>query len=223
MCAMKISSGYVASRLALNTKQKMIGSTSGDPQFKDWEKKYENLDFFVKGKSDIPKGIGSMAIAQEKLDEMKRSPQKRAEFEKLLEDCDKAAKEMKARGGAKLVSQGFVFDEAGGLTGWSLATTNGEAVKYASVLDKEDPGSWFSTMTQYTKVYERSSWQKKFDKLKLIFTVTCKYKFLIIDGKKRQYGNVSYFSKSSNSAFAAVWSCSSCDAAVCSLSAQAER
>jgi hypothetical protein len=164
MCAMKISGGYVASRLTLSTKQKMVGTVSGDKQFKDWEIKYKNLDFFVKGKSDIPKGIGSIAIAQEKLDEMKRSPQKRAEFEELLENCDKAAKEMKARGGAKLVSQGFVFDKAGELTGWSLATTNGETIKYAFVLNKEEPGTWFNAMTQYTKVYEISSWQKKFDK-----------------------------------------------------------
>jgi len=163
MCAMNISGGYVAKQGAAYLRPRPGSGSAGSKYFKDWERKFQNLEFSVGDRVFGRKGIGNMTIAPEKLKEIEGSAKKRSEFEKLLKDCDRTAQEMSAKGGPKLIAQGFLFDNDDVLTGWSTAKNNsGTLLKYTSILNPEKSSGWFNAMTQYTKVKELTNWQKKF-------------------------------------------------------------
>ena len=169
MSGIKFSSGYVGGLAAsyLQSKPKASGSSTKGAYFKEWEHKYENLKFYAGEAAFDKKGIGNVTIARAQLNEIEKDSAKRAEFEKMLEDCNTAAGELKSRGGSKLVSQGFFYTKTGELHGWTFAKNyKGINTKYLSVLDREKPYTWFASMTAYTMSSDPDSrnWKKRFSR-----------------------------------------------------------
>lgn len=155
----KIDSTYLFARPTTSSS-----TAQSSKLFKEWSSTYKNLKFYA-GETKFGKGgVGNMTISPDKLREMERDPKAKAEFEKVLKDCNEVAREMKDKGTAKLKSQGFVFDAEGGLTGWSIASDSytESNQRYTVVLDLEKPSGWFMAMNQNLTIQGYTNWQKKF-------------------------------------------------------------
>lgn len=141
------------------------GGSAGSAYFKEWEAKYENLKFSVGELAFSQEGIGNVTISKTQLREIESDATKRAEFESMLEDCNKATTEMKDRGGSQLVSQGFFYNKEGELQGWTIAKNySGTSNRYIATLDQQKPSTWYNAMTVYTALSDpnATNWGDRF-------------------------------------------------------------
>lgn len=164
-----VSNGYVSQLQASYRKSKLGASSgsTGSKYFDVWKIKYPNLSFSASERAVASKGVGNMTISNTQLREIESDVTKRVELEEILKDCNKAAAEMKVRGGQQLVSQGFFYSKEGELQGWSVAKNySGANQKYTCVLNKEQPTRWYSAMTVYNLVKDpyASDWSSRFGK-----------------------------------------------------------
>ncbi|MDL2236960.1 hypothetical protein LJC56_03905 [Christensenellaceae bacterium OttesenSCG-928-K19] len=164
---MNISGNYVNDlRAAYSSPKARSGSsTSRSEYFKGWETKYKNLKFAVGESAFGKKGVGTVTITKDQLREIENNTEARMKFESMLADCDEVAAEMKNRGGSRMISQGFFYNNDKELQGWVVAKNYSNVNdKYITTLNKETSTGWFNAMTVYMSLKDpyASDWSQRF-------------------------------------------------------------
>jgi hypothetical protein len=88
-------------------------------------------------------GLNNIGIHPSILRQMANDPEKRLEYEALMIDIQNLPTGNDQPSGTKMIARGFILDESGGLSGWSIVQTetNEQTQKY-SVLPRDKKTSW---------------------------------------------------------------------------------
>lgn len=150
--SLNISSGYTSQITdSSKLKSKLNGYNSGQNKyFKQWSSKFKNLKFYIGETAFGKEGTGNITISKEEMAKLEADPKRRAEFEKMLKQCNEVSRQMASSGDARLKKQGFFINKDGELHGWTIASDYyGADQKYNVTLSKEQPGRWKSAMSSY--------------------------------------------------------------------------
>ncbi len=125
--------------------------------------KFPKLKFTVGTQPFSGSGKGNVAIAPNILKEMEDDPAKREEYEALLYDVQQCTEEMSMTrlNGNKLKAHGWIIHKDGGLSAWSIGTSEGGGSKpeASGRVNRSSKKAWWQSLLDEMK--EREEARKK--------------------------------------------------------------
>lgn len=129
----------------------------------DLAEKFPKLKFTVGSQPFSGSGKGNVAIAPNILREMENDPAKREEYEALLYDVQQCTEEMSMTrpNGNKLKAHGWIIHKDGGLSAWSIGTSEGGDRKpeASGRVNRSSKKAWWQSLLDEMK--EREEARKK--------------------------------------------------------------
>ena len=129
----------------------------------DLAEKFPNLKFSVGTQPFSGSGMGNVAISSKILREMEKDPAKREEYEALLYDVQETTAGLPTMraDGSKIKAHGWIIHEDGGLSAWSIGTSEGGDRKpeASGRVNRSSKKAWWQSLLDEMK--EREEARKK--------------------------------------------------------------
>ena len=129
----------------------------------DLAEKFPKLKFTVGTRPFSGSGMGNVAISPKILREMEKDPAKREEYEALLYDVQETTASLpRTRAdGSKVQAHGWIIHEDGGLSSWSMGTSEGGGSKpeASGRVNRSSKKAWWQSLLDEMK--EREEARKK--------------------------------------------------------------
>ncbi len=161
--AVRVGNSYVSQQAYDYAKAKVDSEKSQEGEkssvLEDLSKQYPETTF-VAGTKPGGKGTNNITIAPNILRKMENDPEARLEYEALIYDCIKLLKnEPVKQGDSTIIARGFVINEDGSLSGWSVGQTGGgEKTKTYKKVKKDE------VKERLEKIREKKAEKKKIEK-----------------------------------------------------------
>lgn len=161
--AVRVGNSYVSQQAYDYAKAKVDSEKSQEGEkssvLEDLSKQYPETTF-VAGTKPGGKGTNNITIAPNILRKMENDPEARLEYEALIYDCTKLLKnEPVKQGDSTIIARGFVINEDGSLSGWSVGQTGGgEKTKTYKKVKKDE------VKERLEKIREKKAEKKKIEK-----------------------------------------------------------
>lgn len=181
----KIGGSYVTEAAVSFAKAQDDKSNSN--VLKNLSEKFPNIKFTVGTKPFSSMGTNNVSISPKILKQMENDPEKRMEYEALIYDI--AHTDLKQ--GRNLKSGGFIIDDKGGLSAWSVSEHNDGNRRNVTGLNRNNKKDWFDKM-----LGNAPKKKKKEDKTKAaVLDISDKGKVLASIGKNVDFKDTDELSK----------------------------
>lgn len=161
--AVRVGNSYVTQQAYDYAKAKIDSEKSQGSEknsvLEDLSKQYPETTFAA-GTKPGGKGTNNITIAPDILRKMENDPEARLEYEALIYDCAELLKnEPIKQGDSTIIARGFVINEDGSLSGWSVGQTGGgEKTKTYKKVKKDE------VKERLEKIREKKAEEKKIEK-----------------------------------------------------------
>lgn len=124
--AVKVGNSWVSEASYARAKANNV-KNDGEVTIQSLSKKYPGTNFSVGTSPYNGDGRNNIAIAPNILSQMNEDPEKRLEYEALINDCMNMQKSMSGKTmlGSNIKAQGYIINADGTLGGWSITEPSG--------------------------------------------------------------------------------------------------
>lgn len=160
--AIQVGNSYVSEAGYAHAKKNAQAGGQGTSVLGKLSKDFPDVNFTTNTSPYRGSGVNNIAISPNILKQMENDPDKRLEYESLIDGCNRLQKSLEGKRtltGKKLAAHGFIIDANGGLSSWSISRADNTENKYSTKLPQNDKTHWLTKILEdndYTKFKNRN-------------------------------------------------------------------